>query len=755
LRIFSMLISILVLLHSSYAQQLNKYYPSGRAPLLATKYVKLPFGAVKPLGWLNTQLDLQANGMTGHIDEFYNPLKNIATVSRSLEYHWCYYEGLMMVAYLMNNDALIKKAKAAVDYFINSQTSDGNFLGTTESFDHLAICRGLIEYCEITSDSRIIPFMTRYFHYVNTSGLTGNSWSTNRNPEHMAVALWLYNRTGDQIVLDAIPKTCTSQLNGWRDNYRNFQFTDSINPAGGNSEYRHNVNISEAFKYALYYLQSKDSSYKDIYSKALPLIDKYHGSVAGRFNADENYTGKQPTQGMETCGIAEMSFSMEQLFEAFGEIPIADRAEYLVFNCWAGCNTADQWSHQYDQQANQIKVSDENRPWNTNSSTSNLYGREPHYPCCLCNVHQTWPRYVEHMWMATQDNGLLAALYGPSQVTAAVGNDSTTATITESTEYPFDGKIGFKITVSKSDSFPVYFRIPQWENNATIQTGTTTVTLTAGTIYKLNRTWQTGDSVTLTFPMNIRTESRWNRSICIMRGPLWYSLKIGGTWTKQASSSNYMGSSDWAISPTTAWNIGLKIDTANPNGSFTIMRNPISNAPYAQKGEQVFLPGATGFTTWTQDPPVVLKGQGKILTGWTTNSQYPGNANDPPVSPLQSTVAGRDTIIELIPYGSAKLRVTEFPWINTPAGVISKALTVKTQKLLAFFMDNGKCQIYVKSKGDFDLILFDLKGKAVYQTSAAGPVSFTLGNGILHSGTYVVRLICGGRKFDEKLLISR
>jgi uncharacterized protein len=749
------LIAVVALFQLLPAQQLNRYYPSGRSPLLATKYVKLPFGAVTPQGWLNTQLNLQANGMTGHIDEFYNPLKTISGTDRSIEYLYCYYEGLMALAYLMNNQTLITKAKANVDYIINSATSNGNFLGTTEAFDHVALCRGLIEYYEITKDSRVIPFLTNYFHYVNSSGLTGNTWSTDRKPEHTAVAYWLYNHTGDQTILDAVSKSCMTQLNGWRNTYQNYPYTDSTAKVTSYPEYVHNVNIGHAFKYALYYLQSKDSSYKAIYTKGLPLVDKYHGSVAGRFNADENYQGKQPTQGMETCGIAEMSYSMEKLFEAFGDIPVADRAEFLVLNCWAGCNTADLWGHQYDQQANQIKVSNESRPWNNNNSSSNLFGREPNWPCCLCNVHQTWPRYVEHMWMATQDNGVLASLYGPCQVTATVGSDSATVTITENTEYPFDGKIGFKITVSKSDSFPICFRIPQWENDAAIQIGTTSATPAAGTIYSMNRTWQTGDSVTLTFPMTIRTEYRWNHSVSVMRGPLWYSLKIGETWTKQSSSSNYMGSSDWAISPTTAWNIGLKIDPAHPNGSFTVVRNAISNVPFAQKGEQVYLPGATGFTTWTQDAPVVLKGQGRILTGWTTNSQYPGNASDPPVSPLASTVAGRDTSIELIPYGSARLRVTEFPWISTPVEALSKALTFKELKLTVSVAKNGKCLFTIRSAGTFDLLVLTIAGKVVYRAQAEGPKSFTIHRGALQQGTYIARIITSGKSFEQRIVIAQ
>jgi hypothetical protein len=240
----------------------------------------------------------------------------------------------------------------------------------------------------------------------------------------------------------------------------------------------------------------------------------------------------------------------------------------------------------------------------------------------------------------------------------------------------------------------------------------------------------------------------------VMRGPLWYGLKIGETWTQQSSSSNYLGSKDWAISPTTAWNIGLKIDPANPNGSFTVVRNAISSAPFAHKGEQVYLPGSGAFTTWTLDPPVVLRGQGRILTGWTTNATYPGNANDPPTSPLAPTVAGRDTSIELIPYGSGKLRVTEFPWISTPVAVLSHDNRIpKKPEVMVTAVKNGKCLFTVNPAGHFDLKLIDIAGRAVYHLNAEGPKSFVLERGTVHNGTYVAHVISGGRSLDQKISI--
>jgi len=142
--------------------------------------------------------------------------------------------------------------------------------------------------------------------------------------------------------------------------------------------------------------------------------------------------------------------------------------------------------------------------------------------------------------------------------------------------------------------------------------------------------------------MNLRTEPRYNNSVAILRGPLCFSLKIGERYEKLRSHHDKFPANDWAIHPATPWNYGLLLDRGSPEQSFFVATRAVGKIPFAQ-----------------DTAPVTLKAKGRGLPGWKLEHN---SAGDPPMSPAVSSEPTTD--LELIPYGSTRLRITEFPTIQ-------------------------------------------------------------------------------------------
>src|SRR5579872_7302672 len=47
----------------------NDFYGGNRAPLVSSAFRKLPIGAIRPGGWVRKQLELEAAGFIGHLEE--------------------------------------------------------------------------------------------------------------------------------------------------------------------------------------------------------------------------------------------------------------------------------------------------------------------------------------------------------------------------------------------------------------------------------------------------------------------------------------------------------------------------------------------------------------------------------------------------------------------------------------------------------------------------------------------------------------
>ena len=90
------------------------------------------------------------------------------------------------------------------------------------------------------------------------------------------------------------------------------------------------------------------------------------------------------------------------------------------------------------------------------------------------------------------------------------------------------------------------------------------------------------------------------------------------------------------------WNYALELDAAAPEASFRFEEMPVGDNPFDP---------AT--------PPIRAFVKGQLLPGWVIEHNA---AAPPPQSLVISTKPV--TELELIPYGCAKLRVTEFPTLG-------------------------------------------------------------------------------------------
>jgi uncharacterized protein len=670
--LLSMLLLSALILSGCGKRDVNFNYKSNPEPLQKNAFIKLPLGQVKPEGWLKEQLSIQAAGLTGNIDDFWPDLVNSSWrggTGEAWERGPYYLDGLVPLAYLLNDETLIKKSNLWIEYIIASSSESG-WYGPAKNKDRwpLAVAnKVLMQYYEATGDKRAIDVLIKYFKYMQDTppDWPDKDWRGVRAMENAVTGYWLYRQTGEPWILTTI-ESIQKNSSDWTSYYEKFPWDSAASADkkiplnwGPDGLTAHVVNNAMAIKYpGLWYQQSGDERFKKAVFSGINKYDLNHGQAGGRFSGDEHLSGKSPDRGTELCSVVEYMFSLEELYEIFGDNSLADRLELLSYNALPGTTTPDMWAHQYDQQSNQVLVSAAKRDWSTNGDFSNIYGLMPNFACCLANMHQGWPKFVESMWMATNDNGLALVTYGPSVVNALVGKGKE-VTVTEETNYPFSGSVKLTIGTQKAVRFPINLRIPGWADSISVTCKGKTIIVKGETNYKINEKWKNGDQISIQIPMEIRVEKRTNNSLSVLRGPLYFSLRIDKEYKSVKINYDnfaYKGSVDWEISPKSTWNYGLLIDTKNIMRGLKVTENPVGKYPFADKGDMIWSSDSAKYSVSKEDAPVIITARGMSIPEWSMKNN---SADIPPVSPVKPD--GDLEIIKLVPYGSARLRITEFP----------------------------------------------------------------------------------------------
>ena len=575
-----------------------------------------PLGSVSPRGWLRREFTVQKNGLTGHIDKIWEDLGASSGWLGGTGENWergpYYLDGLVSLAYALDDAALKAKAQPWIEWMLQSQREDG-FFGPADNLDwwpRMVALKVLTQYAEATEDPRVVPFLTRYFRYqlreLPTHPLS--MWAAARGQEQLLPMLWLYRQTGEPYLLE-LAELLRKQGYDWNTFFTHFPYkkttraylsrplfmavkritliqdwatkrlkkarakrgqpmtpprpktkeeieTSNASPFLQAFHRTHAVNLAMALKMpALDAFFGGSANGAEDARAGLTAIDRFHGLANGLFSGDEHLNGRSASVGAELCLAAELLFSLQTLLAATGDVRYAERIEEIAYNVWPATFTPDMCAHQYVQQVNQIEVSRKKRGWYDAYAEANVFGLAPNFGCCAANMHQGWPKLLGALVMRHAD-GIALPIYAPC--TAAVDVRGTRVHILEETDYPFDGEIRIQIEQIENEAqsldFALHLRLPSWaERYSLLYNETQAEVETLDGYLILKKTFSTGDSIKLSLPLKLRLVPE-TAGVTVHYGALLLALPVAAEARVLRGTPPF---ADYAFFPREEWRFGI------------------------------------------------------------------------------------------------------------------------------------------------------------------------------------------------------
>ena len=589
---------------------------------------------IRPRDWLKRQLEIQAEGLSGNLDKMWNDVKNSSWIGGDKEGwervpYWL--DGFIPLAYLLENEDMISRAKKYIDAIISFQKADGWICPCTDEerkeYDTWAvqlITKTLTVYYQCSGDERIpdviYKTLRNYYEMLQSGEIKLFNWGEARWFECFIAINFIYERCGEEWLVDLarILKEQGTDYNEkislWKRPLNRWRFDTHI------------VNLAMMLKSEAVSCGILGGEYTDNAEYLRGILDEYNGTPVGLFTGDECLSGLSPIQGTELCAVAEQMYSYEILYAFTGESKWAERLELLAFNALPATISDDMWTHQYVQMSNQIAcVKFPGKPlFRTNGSESHLFGLEPNYGCCTANFNQAFPKFVLSAFMH-KDNTVISAVPVPSELKTEDKH------IIVETDYPFENT--FKYTVTAEKDFVFKIRIPSFAKNVSVNgeyTDSRELAFEIGAGEKRE--------IAVEFDAEVYIEKRPYDLNTVKCGSLVFSVPVN--YEKKMYEYERDGVErkfpycDYEYIPLSDWNY------AYSGNSFEINRNGVGDIPFS-----------------SEMPPVTIKTKARKIE-WGLEDGYETVCAKVPES--REPISDEEEIL-LYPYGCAKLRMTEIP----------------------------------------------------------------------------------------------
>ena len=474
------------------------------------KFTRIPFGEIKPLGWMKTQMQHDMDGFVGHLGELVPSLmqdsiygkdritrtlrsKDVGNIGPAMDPQYLWWnsetqsnwrDGYIRNAILLDDKRHLGEVEKYIQYILSTQDPDG-YLGiyakdlrykfndeNGELWAKTTLLRGLLAWYEYTGNPGILAAIEKAVANVMENYPSGKS-SPFRSVKPFAGGVThglvftdildrLYQLTGNETYM-------TYALFLYRDFSENIlnedgQFAKILDSAYKLKE--HGVHTYEQLRpLTMAWCATGNPALKkalDIYLQRIQDCTTPAGGPAGDEWIGERKADATST-GYEYCSIQELMDGYCSLLQKTGEAHFGDEIENIFFNAAQGARHPGQSSIAYCKTDNSFSMTGSKNGEPNDDGKQTRFKYSPAHQdvavCCVPNAGRITPYYTGSMWL-TDNEGLVAALPGPNELQTIW--KGVRVWVVEETDYPFGNTIQYHVTVAAPATFKLKIRKPAW-----------------------------------------------------------------------------------------------------------------------------------------------------------------------------------------------------------------------------------------------------------------------------------------------------
>ncbi len=539
------------------------------------KFQTLPFGSVKPQGWLHTQMQADIDGFVGNLDKIVPELINdpiygserLGKHSKAKDlgnmkegdaagddqYKWWnsetqsnWWDGYLRNVLLLNDVEGISKVQAYVKRILQTQDADG-YLGiydkdlryqfqseNGELWAKATLYRGLLAYYEYSNDKTVFEAVERAVDNVmqaypvhNSSPFssgTGFNGGVSHGLTFTDVLERLFYHTQNE-------KYREYALFLYRDFSNTFQTEADVQLKNVlNEKYllqSHGVHTFEHIrtliiaKYA-----AKDGALDAALSRYLEKI-KSVVTVSGGAIGDEwiaQRTADASHTGYEYCSLQELLDSYCLLLQKTGNAAIADEVENIFYNASQGSRHPEKSCIAYLKTDNSFEMlgtkNGEVEPDRKQTRYKYSAAHQDVAVCCNPNAGRISPYFVQNSWMRENESTLVATLLMPNVLETMVNGSSVK--IVNETNYPYENKMTLRLSLTAPKMLTIKIRKPAWAT----QVLTNERFVYDGDFIKIQRNFKEQDAIELEFKTEVQIKKSAKNEHYFAYGALLYAKSI-------------------------------------------------------------------------------------------------------------------------------------------------------------------------------------------------------------------------------------